>query len=383
MNTYLRRARRTILAVAMALGMSLGAGAAGAADRPVSDDYIAGYAAALLEREFQVAQASVRVKNGVVTVYSPGLGPSQEQVRTALQSIKGVQRVDVADASELAVAEPGGAKTVAEPEAPTILPKSRLFWPLVADPRWPHFSASYQRYLDNPQLGNVGSTSFGETFSLYRNNAPFDGKWDVGIQAAVFAIFDLDAPSKDLINADYWVGIPLTYRSGDFSGLFRVFHQSSHLGDEYILRGRAGERLNLSYESVETILSYDLGVLEKAGAGTLGRSFRLYGGGGYLFDQDPSDVKPWTAQYGLEFRSPWTWWNGKVKPIAAVDVQHREESDWNADLSLRAGVEFQNPDTTSPRLQLLLEYYDGYSPNGQFFNRVIQYLGLGIHLHYY
>jgi len=32
------------------------------------------------------------------------------------------------------------------------------------------------------------------------------------------------------------------------------------------------------------------------------------------------------------------------------------------------------------RLQLLIQYFNGRSPNGQFYGRAVQYLGLGLHL---
>ncbi len=112
----------------------------------------------------------------------------------------------------------------------------------MADPRWPHFSVAYQSYIGDDELKNVGATSFGETFSLYSGNA-FGWRWITGIQAAVFAFFNLDADSMDLINADYWVGIPVAFRKDNLSGLFRIFHQSSHLGDEYLLYNKI-DRVN-------------------------------------------------------------------------------------------------------------------------------------------
>ena len=41
------------------------------------------------------------------------------------------------------------------------------------------------------------------------------GWWEVGVQAGVFAFFDLDAESTDLVNADYLVGVPLSYEFDD------------------------------------------------------------------------------------------------------------------------------------------------------------------------
>src|SRR2546429_8496104 len=93
------------------------------------------------------------------------------------------------------------------------------------------------------------------------------GWWEVGVQAGVFAVFDLDAFSKDLVNADYLVAFPLSYRYADFSAMLRVFHQSSHLGDEFLLRTKTN-RVNLSYESVDLKLSYDFGDLVRVYGGT-------------------------------------------------------------------------------------------------------------------
>ena len=60
------------------------------------DSYIAGYAAAVLHNEFQATKASVLVHNGVVTVDAQSLGTvDQAKVRTALESIPGVTRVDM------------------------------------------------------------------------------------------------------------------------------------------------------------------------------------------------------------------------------------------------------------------------------------------------
>ena len=62
-----------------------------------------------------------------------------------------------------------------------ILSDETLFDPLMADPRWPHFSVAYQSYIGDDELKNVGATSFGETFPLYSGNA-FGGRWITGIQ---------------------------------------------------------------------------------------------------------------------------------------------------------------------------------------------------------
>ena len=352
---------------------------------PGADGYIEGYAAAVLDREFRVTAPSLRVQNGVITVSATDLaGLDRSRVIAALGRVRGAARVEIVNAAAgVAGATPGPqALTVAASASPAVQPKvlkepatgflpagELLFKPLIADPRWPHFSASYQAYLNDKQLKDVAAVSFGETFALYRDRLGA-GWWEVGIQAGVFALFDLDASSKDLINADYFVALPASYRYQDFSAMVRLFHQSSHLGDEFLLHNRV-QRVNLSYESVDLKLSYDL----------FDSVIRVYGGGGYIVRRDPSSLKPGSVQYGLEFRSPLPGPNAKWHPIAAVDVKNHEENNWNADYSLRAGVQFDSVLMTR-NLQVLIEYFRGHSPNGQFYKQTIDYIGLGAHFHF-
>jgi hypothetical protein len=355
-------------ALVLALVAVLGLPGTGAATPPV-DAWLEGYAAAILEREFRLAVASLRASQGVISLNAAEIPPGDRgRVEATLRRIRGVTGVEIIEAPAPAT-ETAGTPVRLRPEWQTgPLPGGTLFRPLIADPRWPHFAASYQRYWNDDQLTNVGAVSFGETFTLYRG-ALGAAWWEVGIQAGVFAVFDLDADSKDLVNADYLVGVPLSLRYGDWSAMFRLFHQSSHLGDEFLLRTRL-ERINLSYESVDLKGSYEFGDV-----------VRVYAGGGYLFDQEPTSLDPWSIQYGLEFISPWPPRSARWRPVAAADLQHREENAWSLDLSLRGGVQIDGV-LASRNMQILLEYFRGRSPNGQFYRDRIEYLGLGVHFHF-
>jgi len=338
------------------------------------DDFIRGYAAAVVALNYPDGVESIRVDGGVVYLQAESLSEDEKaQLHKMLSDVQGVLGVEFVPQSKTIEAKSVPKKETKEAaesrkHLPMILPQSQLFQPLLADPRWPHFSASFQRYIDNDQLGNVASTNFGESIGLYRFRGPLRSTIQLGIQAGVFSIFDLDSESFDLINADYMVGIPLTLKKGNFSNMTRIFHQSSHLGDEYLLRGQSDERVNLSYESVNSLFSYHL----PAG-------FRIYAGGGFIFHKDPSDLDPWSVQTGLELRSPMVWLKGALRPVFGVDVQNRQESNWDADVSARAGIQFENPDFLSRKLQLLFEYYNGKSPNGQFYENNIEFLGIGLH----
>jgi len=355
-----------LLAAGVLLFLLLASRPVGAA-LPTSDEYIRGYAAATLQRDFQITAESLKVQDGVITI--EGLEASDvidDRIKTSLSTIDGVRKVVITREGAVVAQTEQREFT---PKVNVFLPRDLLFNSLLADPRWPHFSASYQHHLNNDRLEKIGSATFGETFSIYRFGGPWGSLMEVGLHAGVFSIFDLDAESHDLVNADYFVALPLSLKKNNFSAMTRIFHQSSHLGDEFLINDRTQQRINLSYEGVDTLLSYHLPY-----------GFRLYGGGGYLFDRDPSDLKPWIAQSGLEFNSHNAWWNGALRPIAAVDVQSREESDWRADVSLRAGFQFENPDFLSRKLKLMFEYYKGRSPNGQFYIREVEeFFGIGLH----
>ncbi len=89
-------------------------------------------------------------------------------------------------------------------------------------------------------------------------------------------------------------------------------------------------------------------------------------------------MNSWSWQAGVEFYSPWRWSGGALRPVAGVDIENRQASGWNVDLSVRVGIEFENPDFMSRKMMLLFEYYNGKSPNGQFYDETIEYFGLGV-----
>lgn len=349
-----------------------------------NDSYIAGYATGILKHDFKLDFSALVVRNGVITLPTHSLSAEERaQVQQILSEIPGVTGVDLLEGNNqqgIAITLPPAKQdtpatiTVTHSEVfPTgFLPTGHLFKPLLADPRWAHFSASYRNYVGEDIDGNNnGAVSFGETIPFYRANlSQTNMQWEVGLQAAVFSDFNLDASSSDLINSDFIASIYSSMRTGQFSAFARIFHQSSHLGDEFLLRTRL-ERINLSYEGADLRLSYELPY-----------GIRVYGGGGGIFHKEPSTIKPWSIQYGVEFRSPWRIDFAAMRPILAIDFKNHEQNDWNADLSARAGFQFDNHQVFSRNLQFLIEYFNGNSPTGQFYKEKAEYLGIGAHYHF-
>ncbi len=253
----------------------------------------------------------------------------------------------------------------------TTLPTGDVFCALTADPKQPHSFISYVRGTSGAFDTDVGSIGIGEHFGLFRW-----GTLQLSIGAGIFAQFDLQSASYDLINADYLIGLPLTYRLKGFSSRLRLYHQSSHLGDELLLRDPpvAIERENLSYESLEVILSQEVGAL------------RLYGGGEMLFNREPETLEAMLLHWGAELY-PSTYFLrlgqlGRTRFVAAADVKAPAEQRWSPALSIRAGLEFgqAEPSYPSRRWSIVGEYYTGPSPYGQFFDEQATYFGVGAHL---
>lgn len=260
------------------------------------------------------------------------------------------------------------------------LPRGDVFCPLVADPK---SNRSFGSYLEERAHGapsdsaiDILSVGIGDVFGLARwtGRAPGEGV-QLSLMAGVFAQFDLGTSSYDLLNADYVVGLPLTMRRGWYSMRLRLYHQSSHLGDEYLLREPPDrrDRENLSFESFEAIFSADAGAL------------RGYAGGEVLFRREPEDLERWIAHGGLEWR-PWFYLIplgslGGFRFVGAGDLKASGEHDWKPAVSVRAGLEYDRAGTADPparRWGLFFQYYTGPSPYGQFFRENVRHLGVGV-----
>jgi hypothetical protein len=337
---------------------------------PEADAYLQGYVSAVLAPT-QRSTVVLGVQDGAVLLDEDSVRPDErplveQQVRT-VQGVRGVEWVRRDDVRVLETATLTGSELSAiERDGWELLPEESVFEDLTADPRWPRFSVSYQGYRDDVELGKVGAVSLGGTLPVVQGTLPGEGRWDLGIQGSVYSIFDLEVSSLDLVNSDFFVALPVSARWGPVSMMVRPLHQSSHLGDEFLLRDRT-ERIDVSFEAVDALLSIDLG--------TFGR---LYGGAGILVHRKPDDIKRRSVQAGIELTSPWAFFSGRVRPFAALDVQRAEENEYRSDYSARVGFQLENPRLLrGRRLQLFGEYYKGFSPNGQFFTRQIEYFGGG------
>jgi uncharacterized protein DUF1207 len=264
-------------------------------------------------------------------------------------------------------------------------PENDVFRPLLADLKQPRFFAAWQSVnVRNPVPGvnigstfNVGSVGFGENFGLVGRRNGCDG-WQVGLLGGVFAQFDMS--NNALVNADYVIGVPVSWRSGLVSARVRLYHQSSHLGDEFLLGNPQFKRVGLTFEAIEALVSLDA-------PGGWGRA---YAGPTFLIHREPETLERTGVQWGIELRGPTfrsivggVLPDLRMIPVFGTDFKTFEALKWNLNTNLVGGLEWRRAGS-SRRVRFLVNYYNGYPQYGQFFQQSkIWLVGFGIYLEFW
>ncbi len=251
--------------------------------------------------------------------------------------------------------------------APSGSSRGAIFQPLLADPKEPQFFAAYLVAHSQRLASRLGSVGFGQTIDLFGAR-----EWQLSIAAGVFSQFNMRSATTDLMNTDYLVGLPITHRSGALATRFQLYHQSSHLGDGYILHAHA-QRVTYSFEAAELLASDDLG------------NWRVYGGGEYIFTHAPDDLKPGILHGGLEYRQKAAAVHvgglATGRLVAALDGRSVQDAGWQVGWSFATGLEFGDPGAAPGvgwRWSALVKAYTGPSPYGQFYRDHVSSLGFGV-----
>ncbi|MCR9095477.1 MAG: DUF1207 domain-containing protein [bacterium] len=248
-----------------------------------------------------------------------------------------------------------------------LFPSDEFFDPLVADLRWPRFSASHQWRLGTDDFDRVAQVSFGESFAFFQSPEYDWGRWEFGLQAMVDAIFDMTAQSFDLGNEDYFVAFTFAYEGEYGTALARISHTSSHLGDEFLIENGL-ERESVSYEVIDVLVSRDVK-----------EWLRLYGGIGFYTNASP-DYDPFLSQWGFELTSPVSFASDLLTPIFATDLQIRQANDWVPEVAVLAGLRLAEEPEAVRNMEFFARYYHGRSPDGQFFTQDVDLVGVGLRL---
>ena len=344
----------------------------------VPDPYFEGYVQALVDMHFYDYKVVVLVKDRTVWLANmPKNAMLKKSIVSFIQDVPGVEEVKIINGvppKDIAIRE----KYVNRPQVKGIwFPQAtELYQPMIANPRCVDYSFGYR---GGDKIAGKTSVYFsmGDDFPIFRwlDVLPWHGDLQIGIEAGIWSVFNMDPHPRinkgtAQFNTDYYVGIPISYAVNKWSFRFRVYHISSHLGDEFLVNHPGFVRNNPSFEAIDFFTSfqaYDW--------------LRFYFGPGFILHSDKSfPMKRFYVEYGGEarflgtkmyyHRLYGTW-------LVAVYFRDWQYQKWGFDQTYMAGYEWSKLQGIGRKIRLLASYHHGFSLEGQFQKERTQYGQIG------
>ncbi len=174
------------------------------------------------------------------------------------------------------------------------------------------------------------------------------------------------APMGTQLNSDYRISGWYTKRSGTSTYRVRLFHQSSHLGDDFVIRNGITVRGSnpMNYEQIDITRSVQNGY------------HRYYYGFGYAITPH-AERKRMAFQIGY-FSSRSTTRSPNNKFIYGADMKIMEQNGYRPSIKLGIGYELGESHRNPPRI--ILEYFNGNLPYSRYESTVVELLGIGLYM---
>lgn len=246
-----------------------------------------------------------------------------------------------------------------------LLPGSVLFAPPIANPTEPRFFGK-PTTLESAHTSSNIDTAIGGVLPLLRHCNSDDPRDAFQIDAFA-VVFSRWRSANESVGVDYRAGVPFTWARGPWEFKLAYEHTSTHLGDEFA--ERTGRRY-ASHVREELVLGVGYRFCD---------DFRVYGQYGYAFNLRTIGVdNPSRLDIGLEWSRPIAEGYGlRGRPYAALDLEFRGVNDLSPSFTGQAGWQWRSVDF-GPSLRVGLEYFNGFSPYGQFFQDREDWFGFGI-----
>jgi len=333
-----------------------------------SDPYLEAYLQGVLDTKYPDSGCLVTVRNGEILLSQ--LPASRHRAEEMVSFVQHLTKRSVQDTTIVSK-----KSRTTEKETPQLgwhgvwLPQSTILYPTqVANPRQIMFSVG-GRFDDNVGGNFASNVTFGDQFPVYRWANLWGGDLQLEIEGGVFAVFDLSDRLFPLINADYYGGIPLTFAKGNWAHRLRIYHVSSHLGDEYMQANKKCKRKNKSFEAIDVSTDYQVN-----------KNLRVYGVLGAIVSSDSEmSMKPLYLEYGCEargFRTDFKQLFGQT--FFAVHIRNYQDVGYALDTTCAFGYEWGKVHGIGRKIRLFAEYHHGFSPEGQFSRERTNYFGLRV-----
>jgi hypothetical protein len=252
------------------------------------------------------------------------------------------------------------------------LPKGHLFEPIILDPleaqTYGSFLPGYwiegQKYK-----GSFVPFAFGFAKPFYRRTTQPGHSEEWVLDLASFTQFEAfrddvtNKAARRIVNTDYKVSIIYNIRRNENNYRIRVYHLSSHLGDDYIYRNKitAPSPNSVNYELLDFTYSRTV------------NNWRLYGGAGIVLRKS-EERKLLSAQLGTFYKRPST---KATRLVGGVDVKFWQQTDFRP--GIHGGIGFELGRTQN-NLTFMLEGYSGFRPYSQFEQQQNSWMGIGLYL---
>ena len=184
----------------------------------------------------------------------------------------------------------------------------------------------------------------------------------LGFGTQVYGRFSLGDRKTALISNDWVVSLNTTAALGAWTVTGELYHESSHLGDEYGDRFGASP-LDWTREVASAWVSYGTGPV------------RVTGNLSYvLIDELDLDRAGAALAADFEGRSFGTFLGGRVRLVGGVFFEGAAATSWRISTSAKLGVAVATP-SGGREIGIALIAHDGLSTQRQFFRRESRYVG--------
>jgi hypothetical protein len=253
----------------------------------------------------------------------------------------------------------------------TLVPGNELYPVYIADPQRTTF-ALQRMYFSESDIIDTGTPRFGLKLGgrlgllrIHPEGNP-DRGFQVNLEVGFNGQFDHEN-SQDNVGWDGIYSLIFYYKPWERTAFrFGAHHTSSHRGDEYI--ERTG-RLRIGYTREELLI----GVSRR-----IGERWHLYGEAGSAHDIGERPLQDrGRLQAGLQYETEPIIWKNRLGWYAAIDLSAYEERDWETNVALQSGLVLK---THGHAWRVGVEYYNGRSWIGEFFQDDESYVSFGIWL---
>ena len=237
----------------------------------------------------------------------------------------------------------------------SILPKGFYFEPLLFDPTQCQVTGGIQKLWrsGNEKAGLFIPISLGFQLSFIRFEKKDHSGVELGMGAAAFTQFEiLQLESKtyrgEMLNSDYKAAGFINAFHNNWSFRFQIFHVSSHLSDDFLLRNHitTPDPGTMNYEQADITTSYSK------------NNVRLYGGFGYVITKYAVRDRI-SFETGIEYRKH-LFNKENIGYIAGSDIKFFEQNHYDPDIKIGSGFEIGDPEKI--HMAFLLKYFGGHLP---------------------